>query len=481
MDESKECGMSSGDENGCGKDTGDESRAFGFLALVTLLPSIDSVKVDSQESLASPYLRNPDELAQLIDTPDEWKTKDFHSSLNEFNCEILPPSDTIPTSVHKLRPADINVVAALGDSITAGFGAKSENISTISTQYRGISWSIGGDDSLEDGVLTLPNVLRKYNADLKGWSVETGGSRDYNISRLNVAIPGSRSTNMRRQAEDLVERLLFADSVDYINDWKVVTIFIGGNDLCASCNFPERHSAQQYTENVKEALDYMHQTMPRTFVNLAQTVVVTETNKFNTSYCNQFSLCTCAKQWHNDDWEDVLQLTWDYHTGLKTLISTGQYDTREDFTVVIQPFFEETYVPPDGEGGWDHRMFAPDCFHFNEYGHQACAMSLWNNMIEPVGAKRTAWRPGDILECPSEDFEYFYTYLNFRVSTTTANPLSDVSTSYPVDDEPTTTCEDYTGAFITAIVILSILLLVCFLGIIWLVYKMNSNGKAYLN
>lgn len=39
---------------------------------------------------------------------------------DDFNCPSLPPLSQPAQSVHKLRPQDIKVVMALGDSITAG-------------------------------------------------------------------------------------------------------------------------------------------------------------------------------------------------------------------------------------------------------------------------------------------------------------------------------------------------------------------------
>ena len=62
-----------------------------------------------------------------------------------FNCPTLERSDGVPTSVHRLRPSDIAVIGAMGDSITAGFGVLSdlESIYTAFTEYRGLSWSIG--------------------------------------------------------------------------------------------------------------------------------------------------------------------------------------------------------------------------------------------------------------------------------------------------------------------------------------------------
>ena len=34
-----------------------------------------------------------------------------------------------------------------------------------------------------------------------------------------------------------------------------------------------------------------------------------------------------------------------YRDVLEDLIATGRYDTRDDFTVIMQPFFANTYPP----------------------------------------------------------------------------------------------------------------------------------------
>ena len=48
---------------------------------------------------------------------------------------------------------------------------------------------------------------------------------------VNLGMPG--------QAENLVEKMQDPNAVegdvDFQNDWKVVTLFIGGNDLCRTC------------------------------------------------------------------------------------------------------------------------------------------------------------------------------------------------------------------------------------------------------
>ena len=63
------------------------------------------------------------------------------------------------------------------------------------------------------------------------------------------------------------------------------------------------------------------------------------------------------------------------------------YDTRDDFTVVIQPFLEKMKTPRTATGAADRSYFAPDCIHPSGKAHAAHALALWNGMLEPVGNK----------------------------------------------------------------------------------------------
>ena len=115
---------------------------------------------------------------------------DIEPTGTDFPCKPLHDT-TKTTSVHRLKPNDINVVAALGDSVTAGFGAKSSNLLTLYREFRGVSWSIGGDKTL-DQVTTLPNILKKYNSRIKGFSLKETiplipCPKD---ARFNVAVTG---------------------------------------------------------------------------------------------------------------------------------------------------------------------------------------------------------------------------------------------------------------------------------------------------
>ena len=86
-----------------------------------------------------------------------------------FPCKLRKPSPQIPTSVHKLRPGDIQVVAALGDSVTAGVGARANSVLDIFKEYRGVSFSVGGEKTWRE-YITLPNILELFNPNLYGQS-----------------------------------------------------------------------------------------------------------------------------------------------------------------------------------------------------------------------------------------------------------------------------------------------------------------------
>lgn len=83
-----------------------------------------------------------------------------------FSCPKLPPRNKTTTTVRRLHPQDVSVVLALGDSITAGFGMLGTQSSLLKDllEYRGLSWSIGGDPD----AVTLPNFLRHYNPKVGG-------------------------------------------------------------------------------------------------------------------------------------------------------------------------------------------------------------------------------------------------------------------------------------------------------------------------
>jgi len=58
--------------------------------------------------------------------------------------------------VHRLRPGDIDVVGAMGDSLTAGSASAAANVVEIVLENRGMSWS-GGESNI-----SLPTRARSW-------------------------------------------------------------------------------------------------------------------------------------------------------------------------------------------------------------------------------------------------------------------------------------------------------------------------------
>lgn len=115
--------------------------------------------------------------------------------MTEFFCDINgagKKSRSVPTSVHKVTPGDIDVVGALGDSLTAANGAFAVDSLQTLLEGRGVSWSIGGRENWRT-FLTLPNIIKEYNPKLYGFPEVESSLGFQKASKFNVAEPGEYS------------------------------------------------------------------------------------------------------------------------------------------------------------------------------------------------------------------------------------------------------------------------------------------------
>lgn len=114
----------------------------------------------------------------------------------------------------------------------------------------------------------MPNILKEFNHNLTGYSRGTGEFLSWN-SQLNVAFPVSADADALHQARILVQKMNKDPNIDVKNDWKMITIFFGANDLCsAQCFGPEDSTPLRHAQKLMTALDYLQRHSPRTFVNL---------------------------------------------------------------------------------------------------------------------------------------------------------------------------------------------------------------------
>ena len=174
---------------------------------------------------------------------------------------------------------------------------------------------------------SIPNALKFYNPDVKGWAVGIANPGDLN-SHLDEAVAGSKAVNLTAQAKQLVEDLKADPDYDFENDWKLVTILIGGNNLCQYC-VDERSDPEIFTADVQAVLDYLLETMPRTFVNLLTLFNIDQVSALGQEnyVCQKAHECFCYCALLDDSYSKITLQSYNglYRTNLWSLVQSNRY------------------------------------------------------------------------------------------------------------------------------------------------------------
>ncbi|KAF6035630.1 PLB1 [Bugula neritina] len=158
------------------------------------------------------------------------------SATGNFLCpgNYTSPPNSLPTNVHSLKPGDIKILAGMGDSLTTGTGARATKFEDNMIEYRGRSFSTGGDATYISRVTTFANILKLFNPHVDGFSMGLGSSNSM-LAGLNVGQLGASAKDMPAQAHLLVEKIKNNVWMNIRKDWKIVTMLVGTNDLCKFC------------------------------------------------------------------------------------------------------------------------------------------------------------------------------------------------------------------------------------------------------
>jgi lysophospholipase L1-like esterase len=392
---------------------------YRVLIFATILSLINGAIVDDVyvENLAS----NIEKSGLLKNFGQSWKEHlDTWNSFQRAN-DGQPTDGSLPCntsrednrptfSVHRLHPADIGIVGALGASFVAGSGAGAKRLMEVTMQYRGVSFPIGGDENLTT-TETLPNILKKFNPLLRGFSRGIAPVWFEELSQFNVAVPGASSDDLEDQAKELVKRIKAMTGAS--EQWKVISIYVGVNDLCDACEKRIGGRASTYGRRVKNAVDKLEKELTKTIVNLIALPPLHQwyTQLHDDPVCHALHkyLCPCIMKAESDN------LSKEYNNELYGL--PERYNERVDFAVVVQPFMSGLVTFPKDVANTtnqtDQSFFAPDCFHFNRRGHAAAARALWTNMLQAVGDKDITMNfDKSELSCPDEECPYIRTWLN---------------------------------------------------------------------
>ncbi|XP_034097638.2 phospholipase B1, membrane-associated [Drosophila albomicans] len=331
-----------------------------------------------------------------------------------FPCPLNNTRSAItPTSIERLRPGDIDVIAAIGDSLSAGNGIISKNAFDMLNEFRGLAFSGGG---LEDWrtFLTLPNILKVFNPQLYGYATGNSLVVDHRTSHLSIAEPMIMSRDLFYQARVLIDLLQRDPHVDMQRHWKLVTVFVGNNDLCSDICFwrDPLLAVDQHERDLLKAFRLLRDNVPRLLINLIVVPNIQQSMRHISGVPTQCFIvhriaCNCLmsdritaaqrkqRQETIQRWQQV-----------DLAVARLPEFQRKDFAIIAHPIVSNMTTPLMPDGSTDWRLFSHDCFHFSQRTHAMVSNQLWNSMLLPDELKprpNVFPKPFQQFRCPTEE------------------------------------------------------------------------------
>ncbi|KAG7240311.1 hypothetical protein INR49_027122 [Caranx melampygus] len=280
-----------------------------------------------------------------------------------FQCPDMSPSASVPSSVEFVKAADIKVIAALGDSLTTAIGANATTVLGIPIEYRHVSWSIGGYGSFQD-VITLANIIKLFNPKLIGAAPgKTVHGMQAHISEtgFNLAVTGHNTFNLPGQTRHLIDTLRGYEGLNFEQDWKLLTILMGMNDICDYCKDKALFSVDNFIHYMTVSLEMLMNEVPRMIVNVVQILpmqTLREVQKPTPGACcsgetvflslniSMRSFCSCLIEpvAKSPELRELVEVNLEFQKRLEQLLHSERF-FKQDFAVVLQPFLQHADPP----------------------------------------------------------------------------------------------------------------------------------------
>uniref|UniRef100_A0A8R1XMN3 Lipase_GDSL domain-containing protein n=1 Tax=Onchocerca volvulus TaxID=6282 RepID=A0A8R1XMN3_ONCVO len=308
-----------------------------------------------------------------------------------FSCPKIKNDFVTGTDTGDLSPEDIEIIAAMGDSLATGTGLWPER----DIEFRGAAFPIGGDATI-DGLVTIANILHEFNDKLIGVSHGMGTKFQLPYHQLNVAESGASSSSLPSQAKELVKRLKALREVDINNKWTLVIITIGTEEICKVCQAPDYDA-------LLESLLILNEGIQKAFVVLLGPIHVSSSYHRETNLLK--SRCACFKE-KSDEFMKELNREWiKAFVRLQTHFEQP-YIKRRRFGLLALPMLTITSRYP-------HSLFIPKRPLLNRKGHTYATKWLWNRLMTgPTYNLSLAVLSQDSYYCPSMLCPYFRTPAN---------------------------------------------------------------------
>nr|XP_023998368.1 phospholipase B1, membrane-associated-like [Salvelinus alpinus] len=157
--------------------------------------------------------------------------------------------------------------------------------------------------------------------------------------------------------------------LNYKEDWKLVTVLIGMNDICDYCKNKTLFSADNFIYYMTEMLDTMMNEVPRMIVNIVQILpmeslrevqrpsigcelqkrfcsclVLPEDNSTDLKELGRFCSCLVLPEDNSTDLKELIELNFEFQWRLEKLLESDRF-FKEDFAVVLQPYLQNAQPP----------------------------------------------------------------------------------------------------------------------------------------
>ncbi|XP_043797736.1 phospholipase B1, membrane-associated-like [Apis laboriosa] len=402
-------------------------RLFFLLQLLYALSMSQKTYLDSPANLER-YRLFRNWITRSIGTKQRVIARHEEKIQEEIPTDILFPcnvtdgrSPTIPDSVHHLRPGDIDVIAAMGDSLTAGIGIFATSLLELSIENRGASFTIGGEKSWRT-YLTLPNIFKEFNPKLIGYALGDDQTSEP-ASQLNVAEISAMSRDMPFMAKYLINKMKRDTRINIKKHWKFISLLIGANDFCTNiCTVSPWSILEEHRIDLINTFRILRDNLPRTLISLVivphlKELVITRKGR-NSLKCYIMTTfeCSClfALQFR-DRRQEYYEIISRWQKLQEEVANYPEFN-RKDFTIIVSSGISNIKIPLAEDGFSDLSYFSVDCFHISQKTNAVFANALWNNLLQPIGNKTTTWIPVfETFLCPTSEKPYLLTRENSQI------------------------------------------------------------------
>ncbi|KAG7282093.1 hypothetical protein CRUP_023609, partial [Coryphaenoides rupestris] len=206
-------------------------------------------------------------------------------------------------------------------------GANASTVLGIPIEFRHVSWSIGGYGSFQD-VITLANIIKLYNPSVLGPAPSKtvhGTSAPLSETGFNLAVTGHNTFNLPGQTRHLIDTLRDYEGLKFEEDWKLLTILIGMNDICDYCKDKALFSVDNFIHYMTVSLE----------------MLMNEVQRPAPGCLLQRSFCSCLIKpvGSSPELRELVEVNLEFQ-----LLYSNRF-FRDDFAVVLQPFLKNSDPP----------------------------------------------------------------------------------------------------------------------------------------